>query len=423
MKPSLRTVLFLTVFLLPVLFSSSISAMNAATSIADNVVCDDALLLSCQNQTIFTSNFSEGGSASLNPNSCLQTNSDFQLREFWLTIELTGAQSYFLDGYGVSGGFEVYSGSCKNLELVACDAAADNNTYMAFYGLPASQYFVRVLGYDFNGGSNLQIVLNCFGPQAPCDLSIDQIQIAPCINAEGMVDLTLSGMAIGNSYLDFVTCEILTDSGLFFFDGTREDSTWQVDCEISGTEIAYINVMCGNSESYCSDIVSNVPLPIESCDNPGSGNLIGTFMWDANCTSRAGTVSFYQLGTTQLVTRYDIVIENNGHFLVTDPLVGAYDMIVKVKGCLPKGFKNMEIASDETNFLEGGMLRRGEVSNDSFVNFVDVSMVNTFFNQAIPTGSPMKYLDLNCDGVVSIVDISVINYSFGMVGDVAPLLD
>ena len=35
--------------------------------------------------------------------------------------------------------------------------------------------------------------------------------------------------------------------------------------------------------------------------------------------------------------------------------------------------------------------------------------------------NPVKYLDLNCDGMVSIVDISVINASFGMVGDVAPL--
>lgn len=421
MKPNLRTTLLTIVFHLPILFSSNIYAMDAATFAADNVVCDDALLLSCQNQTVFTSNFSDGGPADFDLASCLQADSDFELREFWFAIELNGAQSYFLDGYGVNAGFEVYSGSCKNLELVSCYPAADNNTYMAFYGLPASQYFVRVLGYDFNGASNLQIVLNCFDPQPACDLSIDQIQIAPCINADGMINLDLSGIALGNSYVDFVSCEILTDSGLFFFDGTREDTTWLVNCEISGTEIIYINVICGNSESYCSDTVDNISLPIISCETPGTGQLVGTFMWDANCTTRAGKVSFYQPGTTQLMAKYDIFIQNNGHFLLIDPIVGEFDMLVKVKGCLPKGFQDVEIAHDETNLLEGGMLRYGEVSDDSFVNVVDISMINTWFNQAIPNSSPMSYLDINCDGIVNVVEISVINSSFGMVGDAVPL--
>ncbi|NEN23918.1 hypothetical protein G3O08_10450 [Cryomorpha ignava] len=425
MKPILRIFLFTTVFHLPVLFSSNTFAMEAGhtsvDTLADNIECDDAFLLSCQNQTSFSSNFSEGGAAGLDTASCLLANPNLELRELWFELDLTGALNYFLDGYGVNGGFEVYSGSCDNLELVYCDPAADNNTYMAFFGLPASQYFVRALGYDINGGSNFQIVLNCFNPQPPCNLSIDQIQIAPCIDADGMVDVDLSGIAHGNAWLDFVTCEILTDSGLFFFDGTRDDTTWQVSTQISGSEIVYITVLCGDSENYCSDVVDSVSLPLISCETPGTGNLIGTFMWDANCASRTAKVSFYQPGTTQLLARYDVVIENNGHFLLINPIDGEFDMLIKVKGCLPKGFQDVEITDDETNFLEGGVLRRGEVSDDSFVNVTDISMVNTWFNQVLPADNPMTYLDLNCDGIVNIVDISVINSSFGMVGDSVPL--
>src|SRR5690606_7813117 len=134
------------------------------------------------------------------------------------------------------------------------------------------------------------------------------------------VDLNLSGIAHGNTWLEFVTCEILTDDGLFFFDGSRQDTIWQVNGDISGSEIIYINVVCGNSENYCSDVVYDVDLPLYGCDIPGSGDLHGNFMWDANCTPRAGKVSFYQPGTSLLMARYDVLIQNNGHFLIEDPI-------------------------------------------------------------------------------------------------------
>lgn len=423
MKPILRIVLFATAFHFPVLFSFGAFAMDSALPTPYNTECDDALLLSCQNQTNFYANFSNGGVADLSPLSCLQENPNLELREFWFAIDLNDALSYFLDGYGVNLGFEVYSGSCKNLELVSCQPATGNNTYISFYAPAQNQYFVRALGYDYNGGSNFQMALNCFNPQPVCDLSIDQIQIAQCVDANGMVDLDLSGIAHGNSWLDFVTCEILTDDGLFFFDGTREDTTWHVAGEISGTEVIYINVVCGNSENYCSDFLYDVALPLYECDTPGSGNLVGTFIWDANCTPRAGKVSFYQPGTTQLLARYDVIIQNNGHFLIVDPIEGEFDMLVKVRGCLAKGFQDVEISDDQTNYLNGGVLRRGEVSDDSFVNVVDISVVNNWFNKALPADNPLAHIDLNCDGIVNVVEISVINSVFGMVGDVVPLLD
>lgn len=420
MKLSLKNFLFTAVFPL-VLFASNAFAVKAMIPVADNIECDEAFVLNCQNQSTFSSNFSEGGVAVLDPLSCLQSNQTAPLREFWFEIELNGALSYFLDGNGVNAGFEVYAGACKNLELVSCHPAIGNNTYISFYAPEESQYFIRVLGYDYNGGSNMQISLNCFNPQPPCNLTIDQIQIAPCINSEGMIDVDLSGIVHGNAYLDFVSCEILTDAGLFFFDGTRHDSTWNVDAEISGTEIEYINVICGSSENYCSDVLNNITLPVSPCNTPDESSLVGSLMWNANCVPHLGKVGFYQPGTTQLIMLYDVIIQNNGHFTIVNPIQGEFDILVKVDGCLPKGFEDVEIANGVSNSLVCGSLYQGEVSGDSAVNLADVSAINTRFNQVIPIDSPISFFDLNCDGIVNVVDVSVINYSFGMVGDIVPL--
>lgn len=418
MKP-LFSIVYLSAFcILPSVFSDDVAAAESYS--ANNTTCDEALLLSCQDQISFYSNFSLGEPANLDEASCLMA-PGLNLREFWFQVDLTGAQSYFLDGNGVNHGIEVYTRTCKDLELVSCHQAMGNNTYISFYTVSTDiQYLVKILGYDYSGGSNFQVVLNCFNPPPPCALTIDQIQLAPCID-EGMVDFELEGSAYGNAYIDFVTCEILTDGGLFFFDGMRDDTTWQVTGEINGTEIEYIHVVCGNSENYCSDVVNTIALPLTPCDLLPTGNLAGNFSWNANCTPLSGEVSFYQPGTTQLSASYAVVIQNNGHFSVSQPLSGQFDIIIKVDGRLPKGFQDVEIATNITNHLDGGMLRRGEVSDDNFVNVVDVSMINTWFNQPMPDDSPMAFLDLNCDGIISLVDISVVNSSFGMVGDVAPL--
>ena len=368
MKSFVRILLFTIVFHIPGMVMSDTVAMESVYTLADNVICEEALSLGCPNQPSVYSNFSEGGEAILSTTSCLTANPELSLRELWYKIDLTGALSYFLDGNGVNVGFEVYSGTCKNLSLVSCHPANENNTYISFNATADSPYFVRALGYDYNGGSNFQVILNCFNPQPACALSIDQIQIAPCTDIDGMVNIDLAGSAYGNPFTDFVTCEILTDAGLFFFDGVREDTTWEVEGEINGTEIEYIHVVCGNSESYCSDVVNTIALPLTSCESAGSGNLMGTIIWDANCTPRSGKVSFYQPGTAQLSARYDVIIQNNGHFVITDPPVGQFDILVKVDGCLAKGFEDINIAADANNLLECGLLHRGEVSNDNFVN-------------------------------------------------------
>ncbi len=419
---SIIQIILITAFLqLFSLLSIGAFAVEADLPLAENISCEEAQLLACQSQTSFSSNFDQGGEALIDPASCITPNQNLQLREFWFKVDLSGALSYFLDGDGVNVGFEVYSGSCKNLELVSCYSANENNTYIYFYGSGESEYFVRALGYNYDGESNFQVSLNCFTPPPPCILSIEEIEIAPCANSEGMVEIELAGLAEGNPNIDFVTCEIQTDGGLFFFDGARDADSWQIDAEISGTSIIYINVVCGNSENYCSDVVNNISLPLVSCETPGTGNLVGTTIWDANCTPRLGKVSFYQPGTNQLQARYDVVIQNNGHFIITDPLIGEFDILVKIDGCLAEGYEDMSVSGNATNFLECGLLRRGEVSNDNFVNVADLSTVNNWFNQAIPDGSLMNYLDLNCDGIVNVVELSVINSSFGMVGDVVPL--
>lgn len=422
MKSIVSISLFTIVFHIPLLAVSDAVEFDSGFSIAENIECEDALVLNCTDQSSVYSNFSQGGVATLSSSSCLSANPELDLREFWYKVDLSGTGIYFIDGNGVNLGIEVYSGTCKNLTLVSCVTANQNNTYLSFYNQTDTVYYVRALGYDYNGGSSFQMVLNCFISQPSCSVTIDQIEIAPCMDSDGMIEIEMSGSAIGNEFLDFVVCEMQIDENLYFFDGVREDSTWTLQCEIQGTEIEYIYVIFGSSADQCTDVIYNsIELPQTSCSSAVTGDLMGTIIWNASCAPRLGKVSFYQPGTANLLARYDVLVGSNGHFEIANPIMGLFDILVKVDGYLAKGFTDVEVSDVEFNLLECGLLRGGDVSNDNFVNLVDLSIINSWFNQTMPYNSPFKYIDLNCDGIVNIAELSIINYSYGMEGDTVPL--
>lgn len=423
MKSIVSISLFTIVFHIPLLAVSDAVEFDSGFSIAENIECEYALVLNCTDQSSVYSNFSQGGVATLSSSSCLSANPELDLREFWFKVNFTSSVIYFIDGNGVNLGLEVYTGTCKNLTLVSCHSASLNNTYLSFYYPTDSVYYVRALGYDYNGGSSFQMLLHCFSPEPPtCTLTIDHIAVAPCTDSLGNIEIEIGGSAIGNESLDFVGCEIQTDENLYFFDGVREDSTWTLQCEIQGSEIEYIYAFFGSSANLCTDAIDNsIELPTTMCSAGETGNLMGTIIWNASCAPRLGKVSFYQPGTANLLARYDVLVGSNGHFEIDDPITGLFDILVKVDGYLAKGFTDVEVSDVEFNLLECGLLRGGDVSNDNFVSLVDLSIINTWFNQTMPYNSPFKYIDLNCDGIVNIAELSIINYSYGMEGDTVPL--
>ncbi len=386
----------------------------------NKINCQSAVEMSCQTTAYFSGNFSDSILTETNARpECVVQNGSYELREFWIELNLNGYMNYFLDGNGVNGGFEIYSGTCDELQLVECEPAQGNNTYYAFYTPQFNQYYVRVTGYDYNGGSYFNMVLNCFSPMPTCDISIDNIAVAPCMDENDLVQVDLSGIVHGANSDYPVYMEMLTDEGIFFSDGSIVDTVWSGSFLVSGTSISYISIGTGNSENYCSDTVSSIALPEIQCGDNLSA-LIGNVVWNASCQNRAATVSLFSPNTNVLIDTYEIQITNNGHFQITEPAIGQFDMILKVDGCLAKGFSDVTIGNENLNTVDCGVLIRGEVTGDNVINVIDLSVINEFFGQVITDSDPDS-IDLNCDGAINIVDVSVIGSAFGMVGDTAPM--
>ena len=64
-------------------------------------------------------------------------------------------------------------------------------------------------------------------------------------------------------------------------------------------------------------------------------------------------------------------------------------------------------------------LTRGDINNNNAINIVDLSVLNASYGFSSSSGNYNYLADLNCDGAVNIVDISILNAGFGMVGDAA----
>lgn len=391
---------------------------TAEINLKDN--CLSAVEMSCEGSTSFSQNFSEGAVVESDMStSCIEANQGFELHEYWFELNLNNYLNYFLDGNGVNGGFEVYSGTCDDLQLIDCEPAQGNNTYFAFYNPEFSTYYIRVLGYDFFGGSNFNMILQCFTPVPTCNVSIESIEVAPCINENGMVDLELTGNLYNTDPLSPLSVEILTDENVYFFEGLVDDTLWSANVQVSGSSIAYVSIGSGNSENFCSDMFSGIPLPEAFC-NEVSSELIGTIAWNADCADRSARLYFFAPGTNSIIETFDIVIGNNGLFEIEEPAIGLFDMVLKVDGCLPKGFTDVSVGADNLNVIDCGSLIRGEITGDNSVNVVDISVLNEFFGQILTDDDP-DHIDMNCDDRINIVDVSVVSTSFGMLGDAAPL--
>ena len=421
MKSVLRVLISLQLALL------SLIQVSAQEHVGENVMsskstCANASVLSCDGTTTFYENFMNGNvDPVLSESSCIVQNDTYGLQEFWVKLNLTGYWNYYLDGYGVNGGFEVYTGTCDNLQFQTCQESSSNNTYFALFSPQSSTYYIRVLGSDFNGANNFQLVLQCFSPQPTCELSIETIEMESCKDENGFVEVVISGSTTGNLSNTDISGEALTEDGVFYFSGYSINNAWTVSLEVSGTQIEYILVGRGSSAGFCYDNLEFVDLPTEVCDDVRESTLLGNIIWKVGCLPRYGTVGLYQPGTTTLVASHDVVVQNNGQFTIDAIATGVYDVLVKIDGCLPKGFPDFEIGESDLNLLSCGSLSRGEITGDNFVDVIDISLINNWFNQTVFEGSNGLHLDLNCDGMINIIDVSVVASSFGMIGDTLPL--
>ncbi len=156
-----------------------------------------------------------------------------------------------------------------------------------------------------------------------------------------------------------------------------------------------------------------------TCELLDEASLSGTA---ANaCGERDVTLSFYEVGTDNMAFSYttDMV---DGSYSVDGVEPGTWDIIVKVDGALANGFSSVEIATG-ANVLELGTVVLGDINNDNVVNILDVSLLNGSFGAGDGDPNYNALADMNCDGGVNIVDVSFVNAGFGQSGDTAPIIE
>ncbi len=139
------------------------------------------------------------------------------------------------------------------------------------------------------------------------------------------------------------------------------------------------------------------------------------------CGERDVTLSFYEAGTDVMAYSYttDMV---DGSYSVADVATGTWDIIVKVDGALANGFAGVEIVTGD-NLLELGTVVLGDINNDNSVNILDVSLLNGSFGAVDGDANFNALADMNCDGGITIIDVSFVNAGFNQNGESAPIIE
>lgn len=203
-------------------------------------------------------------------------------------------------------------------------------------------------------------------------------------------------------------------------------------CSVSNALLYSITSQCNSCEYNCPELEGNYG---ESCSdaNPNTINdtiaadctCIGEYdaaslavstIWDSNCMQRDLNVKFFAPGDTIMLYSFTTSINSNGSFSLSDTIAaGNYDIYAKLDGFLAKGFYDQSL-SPGGNTLSLGTFEPGDLNNDNAVNLIDVTVLNTTFGMS-EGDSNFNYLaDSNCDGQVNIVDVSPQFVAFGQTG-------
>lgn len=387
----------------------------------DNLSCTTATLIDDSSNNTHSGNFLNG--ALVTPDDippCANPNNEFPLRTFWYKFYADGIRNYFLVADNMVGSLQVFAGSCDSLVSYGCTQSDQGVCYAPMTGFPEGMYYVRLAGYSIPGFFNFDLDLTSVDPTPPCDISLDDISFYPCVNGEGQIPVTISGSLTNWEEGIDVYVEIGTDESLYFTTEIETGDSWTANLDVTGTEITHVYAFYGNAENPCSSALYNIDLPTEICDSDEAASLRCTVNWGEQCYDRSGEVWVFDPGTANLRAHYDVQVQDKGRFEIDYPILGTYDVIVKIKGFLPKGFSEVAILN-EPNSLNVGNLTAGELNGDRFISIHDISAFNNWFNLAVDPNQPE--FDLNCDGAINTTDISVLNAGYGLIGAGAPLDD
>jgi hypothetical protein len=153
--------------------------------------------------------------------------------------------------------------------------------------------------------------------------------------------------------------------------------------------------------------VTLTPTPGPSPTARGGAILIGQRLIDA--TPSYGDTTVLVDGTPVAQTQED------GWFVVLNPLPGLRAVELRYAGALPsRGLFN--VPSGKVVFLGATKLVLGDVYPNNIIDQVDIDLVRAALGRCKPQQSYQAFLDLNKDGCIDGVDLTIVITNEGITG-------
>ncbi len=184
----------------------------------------------------------------------------------------------------------------------------------------------------------------------------------------------------------------------------------------------------------CQGVVNGDAQPGTLCND---GNNFGIYDTECNCEIlpvvhidghvtqlvacglRSITISIYNQEFPELNNVFSTTIDSNGDFTTPELSAGTYSILVKVDGYLTKLFPNQVIESDSNPLVISGLIG-GDFNNTNSITITDITVMSMAFGSEAGDVNFNSVVDLNCDGIVNILDVTGFSPSFGLAGDHAP---
>ncbi len=285
-----------------------------------------------------------------------------------------------------------------------------------------------VTGQTQNGTYSIQLVVSD-GTSSSSDIVQVQINLGdgeydcPDLEANNGDPCTVSGQSG-----EYVDCECQA----YDCNGVPGGSASFDDCGVcSGGTTGFVpNESCTDCEGvvngdshpgsicYNGDYVGIYNADCECITNL-SENIAGNVTGLTECGSSDMTISIYNADFPELNNVFSTTIDENGNFTTPQFAPGTYSILIKVDGYLAKLFPD-EIIENGINPLDISGLIGGDFNNSNSINVMDVSVMCAAFGSVVGEEAYNPSVDMNCDGVVNIYDISALNITFGMEGDQPP---
>lgn len=175
-----------------------------------------------------------------------------------------------------------------------------------------------------------------------------------------------------------------------------------------------IGAPCDDGDNTTAN--DSITVDCECVGIPSLAEINSTLNWNPNCDSRPVHFKFYQSGSTSLSFEMDTLINPNGQFSLSNIPSGTYSIVVKVEGYLSVLLSDI-VLSPGANTLPDFTILPGDINGDNTISLVDISILNTTFGLSATDENFQPYADINCDGQVTLIDVSFLNPNFGAQGE------